>query len=265
MPPSSDSSPSSSTSSTSRRRDVTGRREDAERDRQVERRARFADVGRREVDGDAVRREFEAGVADGAADAIAALADARVRQAHHRERGQAERHVDLDVHRARLDAEDRGGPHTRQHTAAWCKAARSSLMRIGFAEKTEGRCATRKGERAGIAVHGPALTVADCSHPRSRQRALARIFSFVPAAIELPCSRFQLLILATVVSNSSRDRRERVAALDAIDDLRDLLRGRGLQAPARTTDNERDATAFGAARSARAASSVAGARGMISS
>ena len=49
----------------------------------------LADVGGREVDGDAVRREFEAGVADGAADAVAALAIARVRQSDHRERRQA--------------------------------------------------------------------------------------------------------------------------------------------------------------------------------
>ena len=75
-------------------------------------------------------------------------------------------------------------------------------MRIGFAEKTEDRCATGKGSAQELPSR-PVLTVADCSLPQARQRALARIFSFVPAAIELPCRRFQLLIFATLVSKSS--------------------------------------------------------------
>ena len=165
-----------------------------EGDRQVERRAGLADVGWREVDGDAMRREFEAGVPDRAADAVAALADARVRQAHHGERGQAERHVHLDVHGARLDAEDRRRPYARQHAAALCASRPLSLMRIGFAGITEGRCATGKASVQDCAVR-PALTVARLSLPQARQRALARIFSLVPAAIELPCRRFQLLML----------------------------------------------------------------------
>ena len=71
---------------TSRRATSAGRRQDAERNRQVERRAGLAHVGGREVDRDAMRRELEAGVADRAAHAVAALAHARVRQPDHRKR-----------------------------------------------------------------------------------------------------------------------------------------------------------------------------------
>ena len=80
--------------------------------------ARLADVGRRQVDGDAVRRELEPGVADRAAHAVAALAHARVGQADHRERRQAERDVHLDVHGAGVDAEDRRGPQAGEHGTA---------------------------------------------------------------------------------------------------------------------------------------------------
>ena len=99
--PSSDSSPSTSMSATDRRVDDALRGQDAERNRQVERCTGLAHVGRRQVHGDAVRRELEAGVPDRAAHAVAALAHAGVRQADHREDGHAERDVDLDVHRRR--------------------------------------------------------------------------------------------------------------------------------------------------------------------
>ena len=97
------------------------RGQDAERDRQVEGRAHFAHIGRRQVDGDAVRGKLEAGIADGAADAVAAFAHARVGQADHREAGQPEGNVHLDVNGAGLDAEKRGGSQTGQHPAAGCK------------------------------------------------------------------------------------------------------------------------------------------------
>ena len=97
--------------------------EDTERDRQVERRAGLAHVGRREVDGDAVRRELEPGIADGTAHAVAALAHARVGQADHRESRQAERHIDLDVDGRGVDAKQRGGPQTCEHRASNANAA----------------------------------------------------------------------------------------------------------------------------------------------
>ena len=52
----------------------------AKGDRQIERRARLADIGGRQVDGDPVGREFESRIADGRADTVAALADRRVGQ-----------------------------------------------------------------------------------------------------------------------------------------------------------------------------------------
>ena len=89
--------------------------EDAEGDRQVERRAGFAHVGRRQVDGDAVLGKLEARIADGAAHPVPALAHAGIGQADHREVRQAERHVDFDVDRTGFDAEDGGGPQAGEH------------------------------------------------------------------------------------------------------------------------------------------------------
>src|SRR5207244_597445 len=70
---------------------------------------------------DAMRRKLEAGIANGAADPVAALADARVRQADHRERREPERDVDLDVNGAGLDAEHRRRPQARQHAPLHAK------------------------------------------------------------------------------------------------------------------------------------------------
>ncbi len=58
--------------------DLLGPEEDPDRDGQVEGRAGLAQLGGREVDGDAPRREGEPGVADGAADAFARLLDGGV-------------------------------------------------------------------------------------------------------------------------------------------------------------------------------------------
>ena len=86
--------------------DAPGRGQHAERNRQIEVRPFLADVSRGEVDGDAVRREFVARIANRAADAVAALADARIGESDHGERRQPERDVDLHLHRKGLDAED---------------------------------------------------------------------------------------------------------------------------------------------------------------
>ena len=63
-------------------------------------------------------------------DAVAALAHAGIRQADHREDGQAERDVDFDVNRAGVDAEDRGGPQAREHGADRCKRRRRAGSRV---------------------------------------------------------------------------------------------------------------------------------------
>jgi hypothetical protein len=89
--------------------DDPGGRKDAERDWQVERRTRLSDIGRREIHGDSVGREFETRVADRAPHAIPALADARIRQADHRERRQPERNIHFHVNGAGLDADDGRG------------------------------------------------------------------------------------------------------------------------------------------------------------
>jgi hypothetical protein len=84
--------------------------EQSERNGQVEGRACLADIGGREVDRDAVGRELEARVSNGGPHAIAALANGRVGQTDHGEVGEAERYVDLDMHRVGVHAEDRSAP-----------------------------------------------------------------------------------------------------------------------------------------------------------
>jgi hypothetical protein len=66
-------------------------------------------------------REVEATVANSGADAIAALTDARVGQAHHPKERQAKSDVHFDVHRTRIDAEDGRTLESRKHARAWCK------------------------------------------------------------------------------------------------------------------------------------------------
>jgi hypothetical protein len=63
------------------RLDLSGGAEDADRGRQVEGGAFLAEVGRSEVDGDALDRELEARVADGGAHPVPTLADGRVGEA----------------------------------------------------------------------------------------------------------------------------------------------------------------------------------------
>jgi hypothetical protein len=90
-------------------------REHAEGDGEVERRPRLADVRRRQVHGDAMRGELEAGIPDRAADAVATLTHARVGQPDHREGRQAEGDIHLDVDREGLDSEDGSAPQAGEH------------------------------------------------------------------------------------------------------------------------------------------------------
>ena len=115
--------------------DDAGGGENAERDREIERRAGLADVGGRQIDRDPVLGELEAGIPYGAPDAIAALANARVRQAHDSESRQAERDVDFDVDGGRFDPEDGGGADAGQHARHRCKRARRGDPG-GFQRKT---------------------------------------------------------------------------------------------------------------------------------
>ncbi len=211
MPPSSESSPSSTIVGDVPARDETRRRKDAQRDRQVERRSGLADVGRAEVDGDAVRRELEAGVADRAADAVAALPHAGVRQADHPKAGQAERHVHFDLDRTGLDAEHRGGAHAREHASTRCKAVRTARI-TGSRCKPGGALRdlplARWADLAGIAI-APATArvgipgVATSRSGSSTGCATAKPESSAVAGRDvIAVQPFQLLILATVVLNS---------------------------------------------------------------
>jgi hypothetical protein len=96
-------------------RDLLRGGEDAERDRQVERRAVLTNIGRCEVDGDALQREGVARIGQRRANALAALFHGALRQPHGRERRQAVRDVGLHVHEVGVDAEDGGGADAREH------------------------------------------------------------------------------------------------------------------------------------------------------
>ena len=85
--PPSDSSPMSATAPGAART-CSEPRQDPERDREIERGAGLAQLGRGEVDRDPPRRVAEAGVADRAADPLAGLLERRVSKADDREPGQ---------------------------------------------------------------------------------------------------------------------------------------------------------------------------------
>jgi len=94
--------------------------EDADGDGEVEAGALFLEVGGREVDGDAGGREVEAGVLNGRTDAVARLADSRVRESDSGEglllRLDAGK-VDLYVDDVCVDAVDGGAASLEEH--AW--------------------------------------------------------------------------------------------------------------------------------------------------
>ena len=96
-------------------RDRAGGGEDAECDRQVERGTFLPEVGRGQVHGDPVGRKGEAGVADGGAHPLAALAHRRVRKPYRCERGQARRDVDLYPYERGFDADKGCGQDPREH------------------------------------------------------------------------------------------------------------------------------------------------------
>jgi hypothetical protein len=100
-------------------RNGADRRHQAERDRQIVVAAFLGQIGRREVDRDAARRQREAGGGERRAHAVARLGDGLVAKPDDVEGGQARRDLHLDCHVARLDAleRDRGDPldHARFH------------------------------------------------------------------------------------------------------------------------------------------------------
>ena len=205
-------------------------------------------------------------VADGAANAIAALADARVRQADHRERGQTERDVDLDLH----------GQASMPKTAA----VRMHASMPGRLQRTRSRSAespyrkVRGRKLRGGVAGGSAQTAHRCRSPRRRE-VVGTVRSAVTGCVTRGSSaiadgdvRAADAVPAPDLVDSGveepGDRTERVAALHAVHE-----RGAGLGvsrgAIVAAPPSDRDATSDGAGRDALAESSVAGARGITSS
>ena len=87
----------------------------AKRDRQVVVAAFLGEVGRREVDGDALRRQGKAERAEGGAHTLAAFAHRLVGQADHGKGEIARRHQDLHIDRQDIDALESHGPHLCLH------------------------------------------------------------------------------------------------------------------------------------------------------
>ncbi len=95
--------------------DLPRRRQDRERDRQVEAGALLAQARRREVDGDAPDGPLELGRGDADADALLRLLAGPVGQADDREAGNAELEMRLDLDATRLEADERVRDRPREH------------------------------------------------------------------------------------------------------------------------------------------------------
>ena len=86
--------------------------------REVERSSELAEAGGREVDRDCAWRNRKPAVAQRRANPLSRLADARIRQADDRERGQSRGDVDLDVQNPGFDSDGRGGVDSGEHDAS---------------------------------------------------------------------------------------------------------------------------------------------------
>ena len=98
------------------RRKLPAAGEHAQRDRQVERAGVLGQLGRGEVDDDAVARADEAAVGQGPLDAVRAFLDGRFGQADEDRLGQrAGRDIHLDFDRHGFDADEREGVELGEH------------------------------------------------------------------------------------------------------------------------------------------------------
>src|SRR5581483_11562259 len=86
-------------------------------DRQVESRAFLSQLGRREVDGDATRRELQLGGGDPTPDPLASFLAGTVGEADDREPGYAVANVRLHVHPARFEADERMRDRACKHAS----------------------------------------------------------------------------------------------------------------------------------------------------
>lgn len=117
--------------------DRADRRHHGERDRQVVMTAFLWQVGRGEVDGDALGRQRETRCDQGGPDALLALADRLVGQSDQDEGDPAGRDLDLDVDGARLDALERHRRDPRHH--------QHHPMTLGEASRAYGRAQEQIG------------------------------------------------------------------------------------------------------------------------
>ena len=113
--------------------DLVAGEEDAEGDRQVVGGSRLLQVGRRQVDRDPADREATAGVANGGADAVLALADRRIGQPDHDRPRHALADVDFDLDQHAVETDDRAREHLCQHVApeidsTWPRNAEGTIV-----------------------------------------------------------------------------------------------------------------------------------------
>ena len=105
-------------------------RQDAHGHRQIKAGALLADVGRRQIDGDAVAGEFIAGVLQGGPDPVLALLHRNLGQAHGGEVRQARGQVHLHLHQVGIHSPQGAAVHSGQHAGfSPAAGAKSSIKR----------------------------------------------------------------------------------------------------------------------------------------
>ena len=117
-------------------RDLLGRhhahrRQQSQRDRQVEVRALLHQIRRRQVHGDALGRQGQTECCEGAAHPLSTFADRLVGQAHHLKVRQAARHLDLNVDGDDLDALEGDTGNAGDQEAATSSAKRAGFLLYG--------------------------------------------------------------------------------------------------------------------------------------
>ncbi len=110
--------------------------EDPHRDRQVERRALLAAVGRGQVDGHPLEGEAEAQVADRRIDPLTAFAHRAIRQPDQGVGRQARADVGLDLHQVGIDPQDSPGEYLAQHRLSLLAGRDGGVRRMAAGRKS---------------------------------------------------------------------------------------------------------------------------------
>ena len=129
--------------------------EDRNRDRQVEARPLFGELGRSQVDGDPALRELVAGITDRRLDPLPCLLDRPVGEAHDGEPRQAVGDIRLDGDRHPGEASGRATHRTRNHTEKCSRRSRPPALARRIGGDT--------GERPLPAYRLPAVPPPTCS------------------------------------------------------------------------------------------------------